>query len=50
MTGGDEHTLNNDLAVLRVGGEDFAFLALVAAGQNDDFIVFTNLHSHALLK
>ena len=50
MTGGDEHALNNDLAVLRVGGEDFAFLALVAAGQNDDFIVFTNLHSHALLK
>ena len=47
---GDVHALHDDLAALRVSRQDFAFLALVAAGQNDDFIVFTNLHSHALLK
>ena len=46
----DENALHDDLTVLRVGGEDLALLALGAAGQNDDFIVFTNLHSHALLK
>ena len=41
---GDVHALHDELAALRVSRQDFAFLALVLAGQDNDFIVFFDVH------
>ena len=41
---GDVHALHDDLRVLRVGGEHLALLALVLAGQDNNFIISTNVH------
>ena len=40
VLGCDVNAFNNDLHSLGVGNQDLALLALVLAGQNDDFIVF----------
>ena len=47
---GDVHALHDDLAALRVSRQDFAFLALVLTGQDNDFIVFLMFMFCALLK
>ena len=44
---GDVHALHDELAALRVSRQDFAFLALVLAGQDDNGIALLHIHSHS---
>ena len=48
--GDDVHFFHGDLAGLGLSAQNLALLALVTAGQDNDGIVFTNLHSGSLLK
>ena len=45
MLAGNLNALHQDLVGLGVDAEDLALLALVAAGDDNDHIVFTNLHN-----
>ena len=50
VLGRDVDAGHGDLHALGIGSEDLPLLALVLAGQDDDSIVFTNLHTSGLLK
>ncbi len=49
MLGRNGNALDDDLALLGHGGQDFALLALIAAGQDDNLIILFNVHFRALL-